>query len=144
MVIMLQTKVKRDCSSSATHRLYLESKPVLTVIKETKLDWKGKRTDRSMPIWAIWATAAASILERERERERTGHSEPELETDKGRHYVGENHKLTSVARWLSHFLSSLKPSPSRSSPITDNYSILGLAWSRVPSITHSAVFLPRG
>ena len=53
MVIMLQTRVKRDCPSSTTHRLYLESKPVPTVIKETKLNRKRKRTNKSMAIWDI-------------------------------------------------------------------------------------------
>ena len=66
MVVMLQTRVKRDSLSSTTQRQYLEGKPVLAVISG-ELGSKEKVTNRSKPIWAIWATAAGSIAEREGE-----------------------------------------------------------------------------
>ena len=109
MVVMLRTRVKHDWSSPTTHRQYLESKPIPTVIKDTNQTEERKgRTDpcpselsgqpRRGPSW------------REREREDGGHTEPEFEADKGKSYVGDNHKLTSFSRWFPDFLSSLKAS----------------------------------
>lgn len=110
MVIMLQARVRQDCSSPTTRRQYLESTSVLRVISgELGSTEKGRTSpcpsglsgqQRRGPFWR----------EREGERRR-GHTKPESEADKGKDYVGNNHKLTSFVRWLSYFLSGLKSSP---------------------------------
>jgi hypothetical protein len=103
-------------------RQYLEGKPVLTVMSG-ELGSKKKATNRSKPIWAIWATAAGSIAEREGE-EGWGHVSPKSEVDKGKGQYGKNnYKLSSFPRRLLHFLSSGSLPRPRSPPIRIDYSM---------------------
>jgi hypothetical protein len=60
----------------------------VTVI-DNELVQEGKTTNKSKPIWAIWATAAGSMLEREEEREDEGIPALNPRLIKGTGYVGD-------------------------------------------------------